>query len=158
MERFENEKSLRKRVEQLERIVAELQSALKQIHKESSIEKLNVAKKATGTTSAKVDPNRAQDTAPSKINRPTKTAEPVDKIRKNEYWLNKIGIGYGYIICALSPTLSTLTTCKERSSLSQSRSLFHQHVPLTSRVDVAGSRQTRVEDGRKRVQTVLDQA
>jgi len=103
MERFENEKSLQKRIEQLEKVVAELQSALKQIqiHKESSIEKLNVAEKTTETTSPLVDPNRAQAaSAPSKVNqvssKPLKSresSEPVDKIRKNEYWLNKIGIG-----------------------------------------------------------------
>ncbi len=101
MEKFENEKSLQKRIEQLEKVVAELQSALKQIHKESSIEKRNVAEKATENISPLVDPNRAQAaSAPSKVNqvssKPLKSresSEPADKIRKNEYWLNKIGIG-----------------------------------------------------------------
>ena len=101
MERFENEKSWQKRIEQLEKVVAELQSALKQIHKEASIEKRNVAEKTTENISPLVDPNRAQAaSAPSKVNqvssKPLKSresSEPADKIRKNEYWLNKIGIG-----------------------------------------------------------------
>jgi len=93
MERFETEKSLQKRMEQLEKVVAELQNALKEIHKGPSSQ---LAEKAAETTSPKVDPNRAQATAPSKVSRPIQTkesAEPVDRIRKNEYWLNKIGIG-----------------------------------------------------------------